>query len=91
MNLLIAEVTLNATVDKDVIKVTRRKVLKWSQHLRHHAIESSRCILQSLWHHQPLLYHTTRGTRRCERYVVRSHQNLAEVIDQIDGTEDDAS
>ena len=45
MNLNIAEVILSATVYKDVIKVTVRKVSKWSQHLKHHTIESSRCIL----------------------------------------------
>ena len=41
MNLNIAEVTLSATVDKDVINVTGRKVPKWSQHLRYHAIVSA--------------------------------------------------
>ena len=48
MKLDIAEVTLNATVDTDVIEVAEREVSKWSQPLKHHAIESSQCIFQFL-------------------------------------------
>ena len=53
MNLDITEVTLSATVDKYVIKVTRRKAPKVSKHLIYHAIKSSVCTLQFLWHYYP--------------------------------------
>ena len=91
MNLDIDELTLSATVDKDVIEVTWRKVAKLPSHLRHHSIKSGWCILQFLRHHQPLPYHITQSTHPCEWYVAKSHQNVVEAIGWIDGTEDDAS
>ena len=36
MNLDIAEVTLSATVDNNVMEITGREVLKWPQRMRHH-------------------------------------------------------
>ena len=47
MNLDIDEVALRATVDKDAIEITEYNGPKWSQHLRHHAIESSRSFFNS--------------------------------------------
>ena len=50
MNLNIAEVTLSATVDKDFIEENRRKVPKWSQHLRNHAAFFNPCGITSHYH-----------------------------------------
>ncbi|KAE8903238.1 hypothetical protein PF005_g27213 [Phytophthora fragariae] len=42
-----AEISFSATVDEDVVKVTRCEVTEWAKHMGHHAIERRMRVLQA--------------------------------------------
>ncbi|GMF49010.1 unnamed protein product [Phytophthora fragariaefolia] len=86
-----AEAILSATVDNDVVEVTRCKVAGWAKHMGDHAIERGGSVLQSMGHDEPPPEHTAGSTDSRERNVTLAHQYLVEAIGQVDGTEDDAT
>ncbi|GMF82094.1 unnamed protein product [Phytophthora fragariaefolia] len=86
-----AAAILSATVDKDVVEVTRLEVAEWTKHMEDHAIERGGGVLQSLGHNEPLPEHTAGSTESRERNVTLAHQYLVEAIGQVDGAEDGAA
>jgi hypothetical protein len=86
-----AEALLSATVHEDVVEVARREGSERLQDVRYHAVESGRCVLQTLRYHQPLPEHPAGGTHCRERNVALSHEDLIETIHQIDRAVDNAA
>ncbi|KAE9346891.1 hypothetical protein PR003_g7213 [Phytophthora rubi] len=91
MNFERAEISFSATVDEDVIGVTRCEVTERVKNMGRHAIEHRRRRLQALGHDESLREHTAGSADSRERNAALSHQNLIEAIGEVDGAIDDAA
>ena len=72
-----------ATVNEDIVRLSRRKIARWAKNVRHHTVKSSRGTSEPLQHHKPLPQHTARRADGGKRNFLGTHQDLVKAVRQV--------